>query len=86
VGVGDESTRTNLREGIDTAGQQLGEQIAADIPGTPTELRAQLPDRLAAVVDESVAAELSIDGVVAATPLDEYLDAAPPTADGGHDR
>jgi len=74
--MSEESTHGGLRQGIDAAGEELGAQIASDLPSTPAEVRSQLPDAPTELVAER--ADPSAPGVrqaLAESPLEEYFDA-----------
>lgn len=66
--------KCSLRRGIDASTEELGKQIGENIPSTESELRAELPDNLNELVEESSEqADQAVREVLAEPPISQWL-------------
>lgn len=73
--MAERSPGSGLRYGIDAACDELGTQIVEDIPGSASELRAELCDfDVESAVESDDVPELQVQKVLDDSPFDQYLD------------
>ncbi len=68
------SADSGLRHGIDTACEELGTQIAEDLPTTPSEVQSQLSDfQSGSIVESDTVSEPLVRKAINNSPLAKYL-------------